>query len=91
MPHHADDNLDAVDRIEQAIQRIEARNPQLNAFTHYTFERARREAAEVDRRRQRGEVLGPLAGVPYAVKNLFDIEGITTVAGSIVHRDASPA
>ena len=91
MTPNASNTLCAVERVEQAIQRIEARNPLLNAFTHVTLERARREAADIDRRRQQGETLGPLAGVPFAVKNLFDIQGVTTVAGSIVHRHAPPA
>ena len=43
---------------------------------------ARAQAAEIDRRIAAGEDPGPLAGVPFAVKNLFDIAGITTIAGS---------
>jgi Asp-tRNA(Asn)/Glu-tRNA(Gln) amidotransferase A subunit family amidase len=35
--------------------------------------------------------VGPLAGVPFAVKNLFDVEGVTTIAGSKIRRDAAPA
>ena len=81
----------AVERTEQAIARIEQRNPQVNAFTHFTYERALLEARQVDQRRALGESLGPLAGVPNAVKNLFDIEGLTTVAGSIVNKDKPPA
>ena len=83
--------LSAVARTEQAIARIEKLNPQVNAFTHFTYERALLEARQVDQRRALGESLGPLAGVPYAVKNLFDIEGLTTVAGSIVNKDNPPA
>ncbi len=86
MPHAS-----AVERTEQAIARIEKLNPQVNAFTHFTYERALSEAKAVDRRRAQGESLGPLAGVPYAVKNLFYIEGLTTVAGSIVNKDNPPA
>ncbi|MFZ9666563.1 MAG: AtzE family amidohydrolase, partial [Limnohabitans sp.] len=84
-------SMTARERVEQAIQRIETLNPQVNAFTHFTVERALVDAADIDRRRHRGEPLGPLAGVPFAVKNLFDMHGVTTVAGSIVHRHASPA
>ncbi len=81
----------AVERTEQAIARIDKFNPQVNAFTHFTYERALSEAKAVDRRRAQGESLGPLAGVPYAVKNLFDIEGLTTVAGSTVNKGNPPA
>ena len=66
---------------------IEARDGALNCFTATTFERAEREAAAVDARRSRGESLPPLAGVPYAVKNLFDIAGVTTLAGAKVNAD----
>jgi AtzE family amidohydrolase len=66
---------------------IEARDRSLNCFTSTTFERAQREAAAIDARRSRGEALPPLAGVPYAVKNLFDIAGVTTLAGAKVNAD----
>ena len=74
-----------------ALARIEARDRALNAFTDVTAERALREARAVDADRAAGRPLGQLAGVPYAVKNLFDIEGLTTLAGSRINRDHSPA
>ncbi|MDB5883006.1 MAG: atzE, partial [Ramlibacter sp.] len=73
--------------LSAAIERIEATDAHVNAFTERTFERARAEADAIDAKRARGEVLPPLAGLPYAVKNLFDIEGLTTLAGSKVNRD----
>lgn len=76
---------------EALLARIAARNPALNAFTDVTAERAMREADAVDAKRRRGEALGPLAGVPYAVKNLFDIAGLPTRAGSKINRDLPPA
>ncbi len=83
--------MSALQACDAAIARIEAVDPQVNAFTDRTYERARAEAAAVDLRRTRGEVLPPLAGLPYAVKNLFDIEGLTTLAGSKVNRGMPPA
>jgi 1-carboxybiuret hydrolase len=71
---------------EATLARIERVDPVLNAFTDRTFERALRTARAVDARRAAGEPLGPLAGVPFAVKNLFDIEGITTRAGAALNR-----
>jgi 1-carboxybiuret hydrolase len=68
--------------LAQTEARILSLNPALNCFTATTFERARREAAAVDALRARGAALPPLAGVPYAVKNLFDIEGVVTLAGA---------
>jgi aspartyl-tRNA(Asn)/glutamyl-tRNA(Gln) amidotransferase subunit A len=70
---------------------IEARDGLLNCFTATTFERAQAEAAAVDARHSRGEVLPPLAGVPYAVKNLFDIAGLPTLAGAKINVDAPAA
>lgn len=72
--------------------RIEATDGQVNAFTMQTRARAKAEADAVDAQRARApQALGPLAGVPFAVKNLFDIEGEVTLAGSIVNRSHAPA
>jgi aspartyl-tRNA(Asn)/glutamyl-tRNA(Gln) amidotransferase subunit A len=73
--------------LAQTRARIEAGDRALNCFTATTFERAGREAAAIDQRRSSGESLPPLAGVPYAVKNLFDIAGVTTLAGARVNAD----
>ncbi len=75
---------------EAAIARIEATNPRLGAFTDPTFARALAEAYAVDVAVAAGKAM-PLAGVPYAVKNLFDIEGVITRAGSKINRDNPPA
>ncbi len=83
--------LRARDWLEQCIARIDATDARVNAYTLRTFERARREADAIDARRVAGAVLPPLAGLPYAVKNLYDIEGEVTVAGSTINRDQAPA
>ena len=77
--------------LDACIARIEATDPQVNAFTDRTFESARREARIIDAKRARGEPLPALAGVPYAVKNLFDVEGVTTRAGSKLLLGEPPA
>jgi AtzE family amidohydrolase len=74
-----------------ALDRIAATNGALNAFTDVTAERARARAATIDAQRAAGRKLGPLAGVPFAVKNLFDVEGLATRAGSAINRDRAPA
>ncbi|OZI71296.1 AtzE family amidohydrolase [Bordetella genomosp. 12] len=79
----------AVDVLDDTLARIRADGS--NAFTEVTQARARREAAEIDARRERGEPLPPLAGVPYAVKNLFDIAGVVTLAGAKVNAANAPA
>ncbi|HVZ52367.1 MAG TPA: AtzE family amidohydrolase [Pseudolabrys sp.] len=81
----------ALSVIDQALMRIEALNPKLNAFTAVTVERARARARALEAARSTGRPLGPLAGVPFAVKNLFDIEGLPTVAGSKINRAHAPA
>jgi amidase/aspartyl-tRNA(Asn)/glutamyl-tRNA(Gln) amidotransferase subunit A len=83
--------MNAAEALEACIARIEATDGQVNAFTGKSYARARAEAAAIDARRASGEALGPLAGVPYAVKNLFDVEGEVTLAGSKVNRNHSPA
>src|SRR5216683_6177392 len=77
--------------VEAALARIATLNPVLNAFTDLTAERARARAAAIDARRAKGEPLGPLAGVPFAVKNLFAVASLPTRAGSKINRDLPPA
>jgi 1-carboxybiuret hydrolase len=81
----------AVAVAEAALARIAAENPRINAFTQVTAERALREAASVDAARAEGRSLGPLAGVPYAVKDLFDVEGLPTRAGARINQERAPA
>ncbi|MDO9506509.1 AtzE family amidohydrolase [Hydrogenophaga sp.] len=81
----------AAEVLEACIARIEATDARVNAFTGTRFEAARAQAERVDAQRARGEPLGPLAGVPFAVKNLFDIAGEVTLAGAQVNRADPPA
>ena len=81
----------ALDVTEQALARIAALNDSINAFTALTAQRARDEARKIDTMRAQGASLPPLAGVPYAVKNLFDIAGLTTLAGSKLLTAQPPA
>ncbi len=69
--------------IDAALKRIAAAEPTVNAFTDVVAERARKRAAEIDA----GRHIGPLMGVPFAVKNLFDIAGLPTRAGSKINND----
>ena len=74
--------IDPIDVVENALGRI-AESPDLNAFTDLVAERARARA--------RSPLKGPLAGVPFAVKNMFDISGLPTRAGSAINRFAKHA
>jgi aspartyl-tRNA(Asn)/glutamyl-tRNA(Gln) amidotransferase subunit A len=76
---------------EAAFARVAKLNPLLNAFTDVTPERARARAQAIDAARAAGKPLGPLAGVPFAVKNLFDVQGLPTRAGSKINRERAPA
>jgi 1-carboxybiuret hydrolase len=79
--------MSAVANVQAALARIEATDGRVNAFTAVLAERALARAAAVDAQ----GLAGPLAGMPFAVKNLFDLEGIATLAGSKIERDAAPA
>jgi 1-carboxybiuret hydrolase len=83
--------VSAVAVTEAALARIEKLNPVLNAFTDVTAARARKRAAALDAARAAGKQPGPLAGVPFAVKNLFDVAGLPTRAGSAINRELPPA
>lgn len=77
--------------IEATLQRIDDRNALTNSFTAILRDRALAEAETVDRAIAAGQDPGLLAGVPFAVKNLFDIRGLTTLAGAKINQDHPPA
>jgi aspartyl-tRNA(Asn)/glutamyl-tRNA(Gln) amidotransferase subunit A len=76
---------------DAALTRIKNLDKKLNAFTDVTAERARAKASALDKARSEGQLLGPLAGVPFAVKNLFDVSGLPTRAGSKINRKHAAA
>ena len=81
--------VSARDVLEASLQRIAAVDPIVNAFTDVTVERARIAADRIDARDAPHR--GPLAGVPFAAKNLFDIAGLPTRAGSLINRELPPS
>lgn len=76
---------------QQTLENIDRLNPALNAYTHITRERMLSEADHLDRTRAKGQTLPSLAAIPYAVKNLFDVTGETTLAGASLFSDNPPA
>ncbi|RYE85141.1 MAG: AtzE family amidohydrolase, partial [Hyphomicrobiales bacterium] len=76
--------------VEGALTRIDRHNRVLGAFTDVVVDRALERAEAVDAAVRSGSA-GPLAGVPFAAKNLFDIEGLATRAGSRINRSRPPA
>ena len=74
--------LSAREIARQTLEDIARINPQINAWTAVTEARMLAEAENIDTLRREKRPLPPLAGVPYAVKNLFDVAGHTTLAGA---------
>ena len=83
--------VSARDMATLSISAIDAINPRLSAFTDVTVERAFKQADDIDASRAKGVLPPPLAGVPVAVKNLYDVAGLVTRAGSKINRDNRPA
>lgn len=77
----------AVELVDAHLERIAEVNPAVNAVTQLLAERARVEAASADRRRAAGAEPGPLAGVPFTVKESTAIEGVPTTYGAERFRD----
>jgi Asp-tRNA(Asn)/Glu-tRNA(Gln) amidotransferase A subunit family amidase len=73
--------------VEKCLAVIAERDKALNAFTDVTRDRALARAKAVDTAKTKG----PLAGVPFAVKNLFDVKGLPTRAGSKINRELPPS
>ena len=83
--------LSALQHLEQCLAGLAQREAPLCAMTRMLADRARQDARQVDALVAAGRDPGPLAGVPYGVKDLFDIAGLPTTAGSRLYADAPPA
>src|ERR1700716_2580375 len=83
--------MSALSVTEAALARIAKHDPVLNSFTDVTADRARAKARAIDAAVAAGQNVGPLAGVPFAVKNLFDVQGLPTRAGSKNNRALKPS
>ena len=77
----AQGEISATEIATSTLDAVEQANPVINAWTQITGDRMLSEAAKVDKSRASGAVLPPLAGIPYAVKNLLDVAGEVTLAG----------
>ncbi|QHC20453.1 amidase [Streptomyces sp. GS7] len=86
----------AAEAVDRHLERIAAVNPEVNAVTTVMADRARAAAKDVDARRAAGEELGPLAGVPFTVKDNIHVEGMATTQGMpelrvlVAEQDAPP-
>ncbi|WP_293139267.1 AtzE family amidohydrolase [Okeania sp. SIO3I5] len=77
--------------ITKFLEQIYNRNKTLNCFTAITTESALNRAKQIDKDIAQGKNPGLLAGVPFAVKNLYDIAGLTTLAGAKINAENPPA
>ncbi len=84
-------DLSPVELMQATLARIEAVNPPLNAFVALRAEEALREARALADRLARGEAPGPLAGLPFGVKDLEDAAGLPTTYGSVPFKNNRPA
>ena len=80
-------DLSPVEAVDSVLARLEAVNPQINAFVTVTADRARAEAREAERRFRSGEELPRLFGVPITVKDLTDTAGVRTTYGCAGYAD----
>ena len=80
--------ISATELLELHLDRIEERNPELNAIVSLDAERARAAAAVADQAQASGEALGPLHGLPFAVKDTHALAGWRTTYGSPIFADS---
>jgi Asp-tRNA(Asn)/Glu-tRNA(Gln) amidotransferase A subunit family amidase len=86
----ASGTMSSVEVLEAFIERIETLNPGINAVTATCFERAREEAKAADAAVRAGDALGPLHGLPFAVKDLENTKDVLTTYGSPLFKDFVP-
>jgi aspartyl-tRNA(Asn)/glutamyl-tRNA(Gln) amidotransferase subunit A len=82
--------LKASDLVDGYLKRIDERNEEINAFLSLASESAQRTAHALDAAAERGDPLGPLAGVPVAIKDVIAIEGQPATAGSRILEGYTP-
>lgn len=80
-----------VEIVDLVLERIERSQPTLNAFITVCGDEARAAAREAEAAVMRGDTLGPLHGVPFAVKDLVGTAGVRTTSGSVALSDNVPA
>lgn len=75
--------VSSVELVEAYLKQIEAVNPRINAVVAVCADRAKAEAKMADAKLARGEVSGPLHGVPFTIKDSLETEGVVSTAGSL--------
>ena len=82
--------LSAVEYVEALIARTETFDPQLRAYITPTFDLARQQAKQAEREMSAGTYRGPLHGIPFALKDIYDTQGILTSGHSRVCQQRLP-
>ena len=82
--------MKATEALDETLAAIDRHHPELNSFVHVDGDLARSSAQRIDERVARGEDPGPLAGVPFGVKDLDDCEGMPTSQGSLWFKGGPP-
>jgi aspartyl-tRNA(Asn)/glutamyl-tRNA(Gln) amidotransferase subunit A len=77
--------LSAVELMESCLERISAREPHIRAWVRVYADEALALAKKLDRKAKRGHFAGPLHGIPLGIKDIFDVQGMETRAGSAAH------
>ena len=80
----------AEEMVGAALNRIDEINPTVNAFISVRGDEALREARRIDQARAEGKSVGPLAGLPIAIKDNIDVAGTPATAGSLIRADRVP-
>jgi Asp-tRNA(Asn)/Glu-tRNA(Gln) amidotransferase A subunit family amidase len=83
--------ITATEVLEAHLEQVRSQNPALNAIVTLAEDEAREQAANIDSSIAAGAVPGPLAGVPFTVKDLIATRGVRSTAGSLILRDHVPA
>jgi len=84
---YVDGSCKVVDFIEKTLEQIRLENDELNAFTHVAGQTAIEQAERLDAQRSENQMVGPLHGVPVAVKDNIDVRGMPTTAGISAYRN----
>jgi aspartyl-tRNA(Asn)/glutamyl-tRNA(Gln) amidotransferase subunit A len=82
--------VSAITLAEQHYERIAAVDPSIQSYLALTRERAFVQAAKVDAAAKAGDPLGPLAGIPVAVKDVLTVRGVPSTAGSLILKGYHP-
>src|SRR5215211_4951556 len=83
-------DISSVELTRAILERISKIDPTLKSYATLTPERALEDASTLDAETAAGTSRGPLHGVPIAVKDLFNVAGVPTAAGTTIHRATVP-